>query len=448
MLSQLVVRKHRLASSGGGGSETPEIPAYPTYTNYPTVNYEDLWAAAPATMTMSDGTVLSKGPLSGAGSNVGLVLKSMSSRAYVVLPAKSGGESWWGEIIGNHDVSGMGVYAPNCMGIWCHPTDVPTVTFGAAGQVQISGGPKMRQKANSCIGSQSTSGSNGGNALPTVLRIGPYNSSETGAVHMYGWTMIGNDQDIDPSTGKLRATSGPIDYYSTNSTWEIVKVQGFIATWNAPPGETFQINSFRCNNCTYRFIEIDGFNEQGIRRGGSFGFFATNNIHFEDCNFHDANAGGWTGGASGNVQTGTPSVNMTALRVYSWDNANHNSGSGQGFSCFNSEGVIGTALFENCNFKPTWPKVGGASSYSNLVGFYSLIDDCQVTFIDLDWNIGAYTSSLNGAFGFDMPVSYAGGTNLQVSVPTFTVNGVNLTARQYQSGQTYNPATEFVYDIT
>ncbi len=397
---------------------------------------------------MSDGTVLPKGPLSGSGSNVNIVLKSLSYRAYVVLPAKSGGVSWEGEIIGNHDVNQMGVFASNVMGIWCHPGDVPTVTFGSAGQVQISGGPKIRQKEGSCTGSQSTTGNNGGNALPTMLRIGPYGGSETGAVHTYGVTFVGTDQDIDPSTGLLRATSGPIDYYSTNSTWDIVKVQGFIATWNAPPGETFQFNSFRCNNCTYRFFETDGFNEDGIRRGGAFGFFATNDINFEDCNFHDARAGGWTGGASGNVETGTASVNMTATRVYSWDNANHVTGTGQGFSCFNSEGVVGTAVFDHCNFKPTSPKAGGGS-YTNLVGFYSLIADCQVTFIDTDWNRGAYASGLNGAFGFDMPVNYAGGTNKQVTIPTFRVNGTNLTARQYQSGQgsTYNPLTEFVYDI-
>ncbi len=449
MLSKLVVRKNRPVTQGGGGGN-PSIPAYPTYTDYPTVAYEDLWAAAPSTMTMSDGTVLSKGPLSGPGSNVVLVLKSLSSRKYVVLPAKSGGVSWEGELIGNHDTNGMAVYAPNVMGIWCHPSDVPTVTFGPAGQIQISDGPKIRQKEHSAIGSQLTTGKNGGNALTSVMRIGPWsnNDANRGPTYMYGWTLEGTEQDIDPYNNQPRGTSGIVDYGSKDSLWQIFKVRGFIATWNAPPGETFQINSLYTRNCTYEFVETDGIAEDGERRGGAFGFFASNDIHFKDCYFHDARAGGWTGGASGNVGPGgTPSNNMTALRVYSWNNANYSTGSGQGFSCFNSEGVIGTALFTNCNFKPTWPKAGGGS-YSNLVGFYSLLDDCQVTFVDTEWNIGAYNSSIDGAFGFDMPVNYAGGTNLQVTIPTFIKNGVTFTARPYSNASTYNPANEFVYDVS
>ena len=449
MLSKLVIRQNR------AGLEAPEepggnasLPVYPAYTNYPTVNYADLWAAAPSTITMADGTVLPKGPLAGPGSNVNIVLKSLSYRAYVVLPAKSGGVSWEGEIIGNHDVNQMGVYVPNVMGIWCHPSDVPTVTFGSAGQIQISGGPTIRQKEGSCTGSQSTTGTNGGNALPTMLRIGPYGGAETGAVHVYGVSFEGTDQDIDPSTGILRATSGPIDYYSTNSTWDIVKYYGFVATWNAPPGETFQMNSFRCNGCTYRFIETDGFNREGVRRGGGFGFFATDDITFEDCYFHDALNGGWTGGASGNVETGTASVNMTARRVYSWNNANYEQGSAHGFSCFNSEGVIGTALFDHCNFKYTWPKTGGttATTYNAHIGFYSLIDDAQVTLIEPEWNPGTYGSAINNAFGFDMPAAYAWGVNKQVTIPTVIKNGVTLQPVRRVGGATYNPATQFMYN--
>jgi hypothetical protein len=443
MFSKLAVRVNRNVSSGT--EPLAGIPSYPTYTNYPKVNYADLWAAAPNTVTMSDGSTQTKGPLRGPGSNVGIVLRSLSYRAYVVLPPKLNGVSWSGEVVGNNDVNGYGVYAPNVIGIWCHPTDVPTVTFDPSGHINIANGPIIRQKAGSCVGSDSTSGKNGGNALQACMRLGPYGGAGSGAVHMYGWTLAGTDQDIDPSTGLLRATSGIVDYYSTDSTWEVFKVLGFIATWNAPPGETFQLNSFRCNNCTYSFIETDGFNEAGERRGGAFGFFATNDIHFNDCYFHDASASGWTGGASGNVETGTASYNMTATRVYSWNNANHRPTSGQNFSLFNAEGVVGTAVFNQCDFKPTWPKLHGTTTWRNLVGFYSLIADCKVTFIDTNWHIGEYGSAINGAFGFDMPASYAGGTNLQVTVPTFKVNGVTLTGRKFVSGQTYNPATEFVY---
>jgi hypothetical protein len=444
MFSKRLVQMNRIDTSNGG-THAP-IPSYPTYTDYPKVNYADLWAAAPNSVTINDGTTQTKGPLSGPGSNVGIVLRSLTYRAYVVLPPKSNGVSWLGEIVGASDINKYGVYAPNVVGIWCHPSDVPTVTFGSAGQVQISNGPIIRQKEGSCVGSQSTTGSNGGNSLQCALRIGPWGAPGVdGAVHMYGWTLVGTDQDIDPSTGQLRATSGIIDYYSTNSTWEIFKVQGFIATWNAPPGETFQINSFRCNNCTYRFVETDGYNQDGQLRGGAFGFFATNNIKFEDCYFHDASASGWTGGASGNVETGTPSVNMTATRVYSWNNANHRTGSGQGFSCFNAEGVIGTAVFTECNFKPTWPKYGGGTTYRHLIGFLSLIDDCQVTLIDTTWNPDEYGSQINGAFGFDMPASYAGGTNTQVSLPVFIKDGVTYTPRKYVAGTTYNRNTDIVY---
>ena len=441
-------RRLRQASAGLGASGGhAAIPAYPTYADYPTVNYATLWAAAPSSEVMSDGSTQTKGPLSGPGSNVGIVLRSMSSRAYVILPPKTGGVSWSGEIVGNNDINGYGVFASNCMGIWCDPGDVPTVTFDVSGHINISGGPIIRQKAGSCIGSQSTTGTNGGNSLQSAMRLGPYGGSETGAVHMYGWTLAGTDQDIDPSTGLLRATSGIVDYYSTGSTWQIFKARGFLATWNAPPGETFQINSFRTHSCTYEFIEVDGFNEAGVRRGGGFGFFATNDIVYKDCYFHDSNASGWTGGASGNVATGTPSVNMTATRVFTWNNANHNSGSGQGFSLFNSEGVIGTALFDHCDFLPTWPQANG-TTYRNLIGFYSLIDDCQVTLLEPNWHIGEYGSNIEGAFGFDMPVSYAGGTNKQVSIPTFIKNGVSLQAVPYSNSTTYDPATQFVYDNT
>jgi len=50
------------------GSPTDPL-AYPTYTNYAVVDYDDLWAEVMATKSVSERT-----PMSGPGSNVGHVL--------------------------------------------------------------------------------------------------------------------------------------------------------------------------------------------------------------------------------------------------------------------------------------------------------------------------------------------------------------------------------------
>ncbi len=405
-------------------------PPYPTYTDYPVIEYATLWADAMAGLPVNQRT-----PMSGPGSNVGQVLGSMDSFAYVRLP-----DGFEGELI---DFSFFGVYAlyaPKCMGIW-GPSSDPSraiIRFKEMSSTQASAVPP-----------QTDGDANGdGTSNPlTLMRLGPCNSSTVAAVHCHGWTLAGTDQPDGPN-GEPHNYSGLTDYYGTNSTYNCMKIMGVPGDWNSPPGETFQFASYHATGSTYEYMEVDGYNEAGRQVGGGVGNNASNDVTFKNCNFHDAYVSGGPIFSGAGGPNGTMCRDVKSINVRSYNNANHivpNPG-GKNFGGLNHEGVYGSVLHDH-------PEIF-LDNQAVLQNRHVFIGNTQVDCPDFvinepEWHpeLG-YPAATNGAFTVGVPVNYAGTTNKQTTYPTVIKNGVTLQPVLRAPGAGWpsgvNPATQYI----
>jgi hypothetical protein len=436
-----------------GGSSAPPVP-YPTYTDYPAVDWTTLdtqyssrnlnsWAELP---------------------NMSTVLRSLSSRAYVKLPDGFRGK------ISNFNSGGtqFGVFAPNCMGMWGNGPNKAVIWMEPNSSTMAANIPVQSG------GSTTTGNGIDGASNPyTMMRLGPMNSSTNAAVHNYGFAMCGTDQPVN-SNGEPHMYSGLMAYMGSGSTDEWLTICGVPGDWNSPPGETFQYAMYRTKTRSWaRFVEIDGLNVPGVSTGGNptdfngtaggrqVGSAVGNNgaldIVFEDLYVHDTYIGGPTVSGAGGPD-GTVCQNPTFTRMRSHRNANHGPHAGQNsggktFGGFNIEGTLGTILLDQPDFR-----MSNEQTYQKEhVSIANMLGDATVIINEPRWDSplfgssSGFVSATNGCFIFKIPDSYpfAGQANSQRSTPQVTVLGQPLQVVHRFAGQGWpsglNPATQMIY---
>lgn len=423
-------RRLQVAASQSSTQLAGTIP-YPTYTDYPTIPYETLWS-----QVMAATPAASRTPMTGSGSDVGQVLRAMTTPAYVTLP-----DGFVGELVDFVDINHYSVYAPKCMGIWGPSADPSRAIIRLR---------PMSSTQASLVPVQTAGDANGdGVTNPLLLmRLGPGNSTTVAAVHCYGWTLAGTDQPDGPN-GQPHNYSGLIDYHGTNSTFQCMKILGIPGDWNSPPGETFAFASYYANGSLYEQLEVDGFNEAGERvGGGAAGTNASGNVTYKDCYFHDSYVSGGPIFSGAGGPNGTMCYAVKSINVKSWHNANHvvpNPG-GKTFGGLNHEGVYTSVLHDHPDIK--------LDNYATLQTPHVFIGNTQVdcpNFVinEPEWHpeLG-YPAATNGAFVAQVPATYAGVSNKQTTYPTVIKNGVTLqpviraTGAGWPSG--VNPATQYI----
>jgi hypothetical protein len=386
--------------------------------------------------------------MTGAGSNVGKVFASMTSRAYVRLPPPVGGVEWFGEIVDFAQAGVYGVYAPNCMGIWCHPSDIPTWDDSTR---TLSGGPIIRMRTMSSTKAASVPVNQGVGDGQTnqlaLMRLGPSGGGGGYSTHCYGWTLAGTDQPTGPN-GQPHSYNGLVDYFSASATFRLMKIMGVQGDWNSPPGETFQFSTYRTSNPTYEFLEINGFNEAGRQVGGGVGGNGASNVTYRHCNFHDSYVSGGPIFSGAGGPSGAMCSNVSVYDCWSHHNANHvipNPG-GKNFPALNHEGVFGSTLHDHPDLM-----MDNMATYQAPYVFIGNTQVNQTNFVinEPNWHpeLGTVPGT-NSAFWIQIPAVYAGVTNTQTTIPTVIKNGVTLTPVIRAPGAGWpagvNPSTQFI----
>lgn len=262
----------------------------------------------------------------------------------------------------------------------------------------------------------STVGSEG-----TCIRLADgRNTQPLGLVPLnYGITWEGTDQpnqtypqgsnEVGP-----QLYSGFMQYYGRGAINQACRYRGFSqANWNSPPGEKFTVNDYEGIGNIWRGCEMDGFNAQGLRRGGSpFGGNHADQSLLEDCYLHDSYVSGTTwsfAGAHGVVSDA--SSNPTTRRCRFENNANHSTLSGKRFGGINHEEVLGNIK----HFAPTL--IVAPDSYSWLsahMSFTNTMTDngANIWVINPTWN--TLDPDYNGMLMIGSPLNYAGVANANI----------------------------------
>lgn len=417
-------RRLQAAASASPSPVTGTVP-YPSYTDYPTITYATLWSQVMAATPANQRT-----PMTGSGSDVGQVLRGMTSAAYVVLPA-----GFVGELVDFTDINYYSVYAPKCMGIW-GPSSDPS-------QAIIRLRPMSSTQA-SVVPTQSSKNTN----QLTLMRLGPSGGGVTAAVHCYGWTLAGTDQPNGPN-GQPHNYNGIVDYHGANSTYQCMKILGIPGDWNSPPGETFALNSYNTNGSIYEEVEVDGYNEAGSQVGGGVGMNGAVNIQIINCYFHDSYVSGTTFSGAGGA-AGTVSQNISTVNHKTWHEANHvvpNTG-GKDFPGINHEGVSGYVHHDHPDIK--------LDNFATLQSPHVFVGNLQDNVSDFvinepNWHpeLG-YPGATNGAFVVSVPQTYAGSPNSQTTYPTVIKNGITLQPVIRPAGQGWpsgvDPTTQYILE--
>jgi hypothetical protein len=262
------------------------------------------------------------------------------------------------------------------------------------------------------------------------------------------FSLIGTDQPVSVNNeGFPHNYSGLLNYKGTGAIYQNLFIQGCPGNWNAPPGETFQLNDYRGTGNIYRDIEVSGWNEAMTRRvGGSpLGTNGSTNTYIEDCWFHDSFVSSLTFAMAGSATTGTATMNPTVRRVTVERNAMHGSGlPGTGFSVVNLEGVGGNITYAYCNFRlsaaPGDPDPDWASAH---VSYSSARETSTLTLDHISWS-GGYPP-YRGALCVKVPNQYAGVTNLASKTPTV----IDYAGRTLQPYPIYGYSSAYInIDIT
>lgn len=267
--------------------------------------------------------------------------------------------------------------------------------------------------------------------------------------YLYGFTLEGTDQQINVNSGnRPHNYGGVMNYLSNGSIWQNMKfVAPSYGHWGWQPGETFGINDYKGNGNIYRRIEVDGRNAAGVLRGASpLGGNASQNITLEDCYFHDSYVSGLTWSFTGDVSsTGSATNGVTTRRVKVERNGNHSFTTGQTFTGFNHENVLGAVRHYNPNISTLDTRSWAAN---HMVFNNVLIDNTNIR-VEEPVVSGGWPA-YKGAFTVSFPGGLGGMTNKQATAPVVIRNGVTLAPYHVYSnpGTTplanLNPATQYV----
>jgi hypothetical protein len=294
---------------------------------------------------------------------------------------------------------------------------------GLAGQGRGSNGTQiaMRPNTSTQVAKVPVQQAAGASNPLTFARVGMEPASgRTSQWLVHDLQLIGSNQPPSPNNNNQpHDYSGILNYYGRQSIYQSVLVKGMPGDYNAPPGETFQINDYKGINTIYRDVEVDGYNETGDRVGGSpLGFNNTVGGYIEDCYFHDSRVSSLTFSFSGshtNAAAATRDVQTRRVKIER--NANHRDASGQGFSCINHEGVLGSVLHAYSDLSLGTAPGDPAMQWDDAhITMYSSTGDIPFTMDHVKW-AGGY-SYYGGCFIAKMPKTYVGTPNTQVTPPT------------------------------
>lgn len=338
-----------------------------------------------------------------SGDTFAQACKRLTSYACIDLP-----DGFSGEIIGNTDVNGMGLYLPWCLGfVGSSPTQAQ-ITVRAGSYSPGSDHPQTLRQAQGV----DDNGVSNPRPYPTVN---------------YGFTLNGTDQ-ANQSTQSGRTEpmlyQGIVNYIGRSAFWQNIKVTGFPGDWYFPPGETFQIEDYKAADSFYSQVEVSGFNIAGSRVGGSpLGSSGGKRITIEDCYLHDSRASSLTFSYAGDEFSGTNTDTVTVRRTRVENNSNNDNASGHRFTGINFEGVRGTVLVDTCTILISQP--GQYWDNSHVAIASQMIDNPAFTILEPTWN--PLHPSGNGAFVVKADPNYGSG-NKQQTPPKVVKGGVTLTA--------------------
>lgn len=306
-------------------------------------------------------------------------------------------------------------FGPQNFGLYAERSGVGTL-IGLAGEGQQQTRLGIREGSSTKVGLVTAQG----NPL-SQIRIG---SRRQTLVH--DLTIYGTDQP--PSVyneNRPHNYSGLMNYMGVDSYFVRIKFEGAApGNWNAPPGETFNLNNYKDVRTRVLDCEVTGFNPKGSRVGGSpIGGNNSTDMWVEDSWFHDSFVSGVTWSFTG-VPTNLAAIStgVTTHRIRVEHNANHTLTAGKRFTCLNHENVGGAVrhhyAYLQADNSTEWN--WGFVALNNL-----LFDNKDIQIIEPTW-VGGPAKN-NGMFSITMPYRYAegynDGINKQVTPPTVVKNG-------------------------
>lgn len=245
----------------------------------------------------------------------------------------------------------------------------------------------------------------------------------------YGFTLYGTDQPRSTyNENRPHNYGGLINYMGIDSYFVNIKFEGAApGNWNAPPGETFNLNNYKDVRTRVLDCEVTGYNPAGARVGGSpIGGNNSTDMWVEDCWFHDSYVSGVTWSFTG-VPTNEAAISsgVTTHRLRVEHNANTVLATGKRFAVFNHENVGGPVRHH-------YSYMQADNSYEWNFGFVAmnnlLFDNPDFQIIEPTW-VGGPPKN-NGMFSVSMPyryaVGYGDGMNRQVTPPKVIKNGREL----------------------
>lgn len=197
------------------------------------------------------------------------------------------------------------------------------------------------------------------NGVPNPLPVYPVTGQPLKVIN-YGYTIYGTEQPEQtyaqtstpgvPEVGP-QLFSGVTHYGNIGAITQRIRHKGTsCGNWNAPPGETFSVNSYKCVNSTWRGVEVDGYDPDGNRWGGSC--FGGNNSDGDFLSHYWGHHGYVSGmtwsfaGSDTNINAVSKNFHTEYLRVEHQSNIAPRR-SGKFFAIINNENCFGTILHEH-----------------------------------------------------------------------------------------------------
>jgi hypothetical protein len=371
----------------------PTGPTYPALPDLPTYNFVDLYQPGDSFMD---------------------TVRRMPSRRHLVLP-----DGFDGQLEGFGEGGGtISAFHQNLRGIIGPGKDKARLTLRPLSSTAT-------QRA------QITPQSSGGTTQLTLLRLGSMQGTAAERQSLcVGFTLNGTDQQVmAESESQPHRYQGINMYGGINSIVQDMRVTGVPGHWNAPPGETFQIQGYKDRGTILRDVEVDGFNIAG-RRVGSSPFGGNNTIDslLEDVYGHDGYISGFTWSFSGSfTAASSASSNVTTRRLRAKYNANHQLAGGKRFTGINHENVLGFVRHYDSEF---WIKNMTEWNVGHMAFNNYLSDNADIQIIEPVWhespprNAGCFTVTIQKTYAFNADKSP--GVQRQVTPPRVVKNGIEL----------------------
>jgi hypothetical protein len=411
-------RKARLASLSISGTASTVSAADPTpprsrvLPNHPSVNYTDLYRS---------------------GDSLAQTIQRMTGPAVMEFPS------------GEFDFSDFSVYGGftgSYFGFW----NTNNYLLGLGGQGKNQTLFRINPNSSTHAGDVPAQSTGSTNQLYFGRLGGPGTNPQT-LVHDV--CLQGTDQPVSSADSSLpHMYNGLMNFTPSGSMFVGVKIMGMPGDYNSPPGETAMLNDYKGVNSVYLDCETDGFNPQGQRRGSSsIQFNNSINSYIEDSYFHDAYVSGVTWSFTGSVSNvAASSSGIETHRVKVEHNANHILQPGFRFAAFNHENVQGKIR----HYAPDLSRDNMEWNVGLMIFSNYNADNADIEIHNPIWYPSQIPAQYNGAYVLQMPPTWFGQPNKQVTAPkVFNADGSQktpyvVTSYTGTSVLPINPQTQYV----